>query len=780
MTTPSFSRADNTAPTPVPASDAGHDGSRIGNQMSNHKSKHARPLRAPSPALPAFGLCLSLLPLTWGASANAQQTASAKTVPPLAAARPLVLPQIVQDTLPNGMKLVLLEDHTQPALWMRLALPAGSVRDPHDKAGLASVTAQMLVKGTNGRSESQIADLIDGLGASLDASAGEDFFSISANGLSAYGDTLFGLLADVTLRPTFPTEELERTRTQTLSGVTFSLSQPATIANAALNRLIYGAHPYGNLASGTPKTLAGITQDDVKRFHDTYFAPNGATLFLVGDITPAQARAKAIAAFGDWARKDVPPTPAPPAMTTAPAAAAKPQITIIDRPGAAQTEVRIGALTSGYSDPDRIAGNLATAVLGMGQFEGRLTREIRVKRGLTYGAASYFSRNRDAGAFEISTFTKNASTGEVVRLALEEARKISTDAVPAEELRDRKTFLEGSFAVSVATPTGVLARLVPAVLYGGGPEDLTRYTGRVEAVNGTQVPAIMRGLHLNAPYVVLVGDANAIQKDLQSVGTVRVIPAASLDLQSPTLEASKTGSGAQGTGSAANSPGARGGAAAMPAELAEGKARLASTIKAHGGDALVNLKSLTFKGKGELTDPTGQLPGPIAIDALTITVSSPDKVRADLAAEFPIAFGTEGGGKAAWLTAAGVDVPASAGLNIALNPFGLLRDAYAKNYATRSLPKASGGESGYAITTPDGMTVRVYTDAATNLASRIAMTVKEGEVVILLGGYKAVQGVQLPGTLKVVQDKTTFLNLTFTSTTVNGPVDDSIFAKPKA
>lgn len=731
------------------------------------------------PALSGFGLCLSLLPLTWATPANAQQMGSAKTVPPLAAARPLVLPQIVQDTLPNGMKLVLLEDHTQPALWMRLALPAGSVRDPHDKVGLASMTAQMLVKGTTARSESQIADVVDGLGASLDASAGQDFFSVSANGLSAYGDTLFSLLADVTLRPTFPTEELERTRTQTLSGVTFSLSQPATIANAALNRLIYGAHPYGNLASGTPKTLAAITQDDVKRFHDTYFAPNQATLFLVGDITPAQARAKALAAFGDWAKKDVPPAIAPPAMMAAPTATAKPQITIIDRPGAAQTEVRIGTMTSGYSDPDRIAGNLATAVLGMGQFEGRLTREIRVKRGLTYGAASFFSRNKDAGAFEISTFTKNVSTGEVVRLALEEARKISMEAVPAEELKDRKTFLEGSFAVSVATPTGVLARLVPAVLYGGGPDDLTRYTGRVEAVNGTQVPAIMRGLHLNAPYVVLVGDAKAIQKDLQLVGTVRVIPAASVDLQSPTLEGSKAGNSGTGAGNSTNPVGASG-AAATPAELAEGKARLAATIKAHGGDALVNLKTLTFKGKGELTDPTGQLPGPIPIDSLTITMASPDKVRADLAAGFLISFGTEGGDKAAWLTAAGMDLPAQAGLGMALNPFGLLRDAYAKNYPTRSLPKASGGESGYAIMTPDGMTVRVYTDAATNLTSRIAMTVKEGEIAVLLGGYKAVQGVQLPGTLKVVQGLVTFLDLTFTNTTVNGPVDDTIFARPKA
>ena len=117
----------------------------------------------------------------------------------------------------------------------------------------------MLTKGTAGHSEAQIADTVDGLGASLDASAGEDFLSVSANGLSAYANTLFSLLADVTLNPTFPAQELERTRLQTVNSLTASLARPATIADAAMSRLVYGAHPYGNFASGTPATIAGLT-----------------------------------------------------------------------------------------------------------------------------------------------------------------------------------------------------------------------------------------------------------------------------------------------------------------------------------------------------------------------------------------------------------------------------------------------------------------------------------------------------------------------------------------
>lgn len=720
-------------------------------------------------------MAVGTLALSLSASGAKAQKPAGTTVglPPLGKERALQLPQIVQQTLPNGLKLVVLEDHKQPAVWMRLAIPAGSIRDPKDKVGLAAMTARLLNKGTTTRNETQIADTVDGLGASLGADTSDDYLTVSASGLSPYMDTLFGLLADITLHPTFPDVELNRTRTQTVSELTAALGQPGTVADLALARLVYGAHPYGNNSTGTPQTLQSLTHDDLVKFHDTYFAPNQSTLFLVGDITPAQAMAKAQTAFGGWEKKDVVAPPAPPTMPAPPADTARPQITIIDRPGAAQTEVRIGVLTNGYSDPNRITGTVATAVLGMGQFEGRLTREIRVKRGLTYGAASFFSRHKDAGEFEISTFTKNASTGEVVKLALEEARKIGVGEVPGEELQDRKTFLEGSFAVSVATPSGVLTRLVPAVLYGNGPSDLTRYAERIQAVTGSQIPEIMRGLHLNAPQVVLVGDAKAIQKDVEAIGTVRVIPSGSVDLLSPTLE----GTGDRGQGAGGNS-GA--GAKATAEEMAAGKAMLAATVKAHGGEAFLNLKSMVLKGKGELTDPTGQFPGAIPIETLTLTIAMPDKVRADLGAGIPISFGTEGGNSAEWLTVAGAEQAPPAGLGSALNPIKLLRDAYAQHYAVRPLPKSgSGSETGYVITTDKAVAVRVYVDPVTNLATRMVLPTKAAQVTVLMGSYQTAQGVKIPATLKVSQGNTTLLDLTFTDIAVNTTIDNTIFARPK-
>ncbi len=305
------------------------------------------------------------------ATPRSAQAQGASPIPPLAAPQSVRLPKITEKTLANGMRLVVLEDHRQPAVWMRLALPAGSVRDPKGKTGTAEAVAALLVKGTATRNEAQIADTVDGLGATLGADADADFITVSANGLSAYTDTLMGLLADVTVRPTFPTQETALYKTQAIGGIRSALASADTLASAALAREVYGAHPYGNFATGMAETINSLTPADLKTFHDAYFAPNVATLFVVGDLSAGDAEKKALAAFAGWSQKTVAPAPAAPIRLQG-ATGSKPRIVIIDRPGAAQTSVQIGTLSTGYNDPDRIPAQIATLVLGAGQFEGRL------------------------------------------------------------------------------------------------------------------------------------------------------------------------------------------------------------------------------------------------------------------------------------------------------------------------------------------------------------------------------------------------------------------------
>jgi zinc protease len=727
-------------------------------------------------------LCLLPLALLPGGIASAQTkgaqtsgTATTVGLPPLAPARPLNLPEIVQKELPNGLKIVLLEDHRQPAVWLRLTLPAGSIRDPNSKVGLANMTASLLDKGTTSRTEAQIADTVDGLGAALGAGAGDDTFTISTHGLSSQVDSLFELMADITLRPTFPQAELDRARTRLLSGITASLSEPGTLADLALARRIYGAHPYGNYSAGTPETVPTITRQDIVRFHDTYFAPNVATLFLAGDITPDRAVQKAQTLFGSWGRKEVPALPAPPKASAA--TGDKPQIILIDRPGSAQTEVRIGLLTSGYNTPERAIGTVATTVLGLGNFEGRLTKEIRVKRGLTYGASSYFGRNAQAGMFEITTFTKNASTGEVLKIALEEARKLQSEAVPAEELQERKDYLNGSFAVSVATPSGILNRLFYSVLYGAGPGELTTYVQRVQAVTPDQIEQIMKGLDLARPQIVLVGDARAIEDQVRSLGDITKISADAVDLLSPSLQAKETGNGPQPANQGSTE------------EVTEGKARLAATVKAHGGDAFLNVKQLEMKGSGEFSPPGQQIK--LKAKTAVLTVVRPGKARLEMNTDFgDIILAVPGAGMAGWVSALGnvQDLPPGGGF-IASDPTELLRSAMQDNRVVRALPAK---ENGKAVTAPDGKALRgfsitdnkgqvssVYVDAGTSLIRRIVVKGKQGNLIFLLSDYHNADGVQLPGSLQILGGETPIANMTFSSFQVNKPVDDALFARPK-
>ena len=716
-----------------------------------------RTLRAAAQVLAAAPALLTV-PLY---AAHAQAPGQTNGLPPLRAAQPLRLPTVVQKELPNGLKLVILEDHRQPAVWIRLAIGAGSSRDPGDRTGLAQMVAGMLDKGTTTRTETQIADTVDGLGAALGASADEDYLTVAASGLSSYTDNLFDLVADITLHPVFPAQELERARTLTLSGIVSSLGQPATLADAAIHRRVYGSYPYGNFAAGTPASVKAITQQDLTRFHSQLFVPNNATLFLVGDVTADQALAGARARFGSWQRGTPPAPPAPPKAGAGGAPGA--QITIVDRPGAEQTEVRIGLLTPGYSDPMRPLGRVASAVLGLGQFEGRLTKEIRVKRGLTYGAASSFDRKANAGIFEISTFTKNVSTGEVVKIALDEARRLQQEATPTTELQERKEFLNGSFAVSVATTPGVVGRLVRAVLYGAGPDDLSRTIPETEAVTSEQIAQYMRSLPLDRPQVVLVGDAAVIEPQVKALGTVTVIPAGSLDLQSPTLM------GQAAPADAAPAPGAQ----------ADGKSRLAAAVAALGGDAFLNLKTVTLTGSGELSPPGQNMQLPIA--SATLTFAPPGRSRFELSTGFgDVIFGSDGTGKA-WLSALGNIQDAPSGFS---DPTELIRRASQQSYEVTTLPdlkdEAGGMLQGIAVKDDKNKTTRVYFDSQTHLPRRIMTQPGEGGLEITLGDYHAAENVKLPGTLKVTQAGKSLVSLKFTAWSINKPVDAKLFARPKA
>ncbi len=692
----------------------------------------------------------------------------ADIIPPLSRAKPVVLPPVVERTLPNGLRIVLLEDHLQPSLSVRLAIPAGATRDPQDKVGLADATAALLDQGTMNRTEDKIADTIDGLGASLSASADSDYLFVSASGLANYADTLFDLMADITLRPTFPAAEWERHRTRTLSGITADLADPSSVASSVLARRVFGAHPYGNYESGTPETLARITPADLKTFHDTYFVPNGAVLFLVGDIKPAQAEALAKKYFGAWQKKDAPTAPAAPTQ----AARAKNRVTIIDRSGSEQTEIRIGTLVGPYADPDRTVVNVANAILGGGGFEGRLVKEIRVKRGLTYGANSSFSRQKDGGIFTISTFTKPATTGEAVQIALDETMKLAKEGPTTVELGERKTYLTGSFAVGVATAQGVLGRVVPAILYGRGVGEIGEYVGKVEAVTPDSArDALKRAVPGTGLEIVLVGDAKAIQSQVEKFGDVTVIASEDLDLNAPDLRKAKIDTSAPfGENDAARAAGAK---------------LLADTIAAHGGDAFVNVKTLKITGTGEFSTPPQAGGLTIPLDSFTLTTASGGRSR--LAASSGLGdllFVARGEGKGGFAVFAGQTQELPAERTGTVEPTGILRAAVQKNYpaaAVSTSDKTADGKSlvAYEVRSDKGDVTRVFVESDTKRVRKLVTKGVGTTATVFLDGYgQPVKDILLPGTVRVQQNDADVFKLTFTKIEVDTPVADVLFEKP--
>jgi zinc protease len=445
--------------------------------------------------------------------------------------RELRFPPFEQRTLPNGLRLVAIERHDEPEVSLRLMLPAGKLYEPAAKAGLASATAALLTQGTAGRSAQQIAAAIDGVGGSLNAGSGADFAYVSAAATSDQLDLALELLADVVLRPSFPAPEIERWRRKSLSRLELQRANPAYLAEIAFQRLVYGAYPYGIPASGTPESVRGLTRDDLAAFHRSHYLPNGAILAVVGDFRPDQALAGVERAFGGWAKGAA---PRPPALELP--AYPRQRVLVVDKPDAVQTQIRVGQAALAYTDPDFFTAAVYGTVLG-GSSSGRLFKEIRIKRGLAYGAYAGFAEQLVSGSFAARTSTKTASTVEALRLTLDEIAGLGKAPVPAVELDEAKTYLNGAFPLEIESADDVAERVLTTLGHGLGRDFLDTYRDHIAAVTAAAIQHFAAArIHPERSVVVLVGNAAAFGPELaKQLGPYETIPAAELDPLAPDL-----------------------------------------------------------------------------------------------------------------------------------------------------------------------------------------------------------------------------------------------------
>jgi zinc protease len=456
------------------------------------------------------------------------------TPPPPASPRSGTFPKPVEETLPNGLRVIVVERRETPLVSAQLLIKNGGEVDPPELAGLADMTANLLTKGTQTRDATKIAQEVESLGASLDSGARWDSSFAMVSGMSSKMPQAMEILADVVRRPTFKSEEVERLRQQYLDNVTLALGDPGTIARMVAARVVFGDSPYGHPVSGTQESLTRITAADITKMHSRYYRPDNAILVIGGDIGGKDGIALATKYFGDWQK---PTTPMPSLSAAMDAAGSKTgRVVVIDKPDAGQAAVFLARTGINRKDPDYFRGVVSNSVLS--GYSGRLNQEIRIKRGLSYGAGSQLDTRRDVGPFVASAQTKNESGAQVADLLLGEISRLSS-APPADvELMPRKAVVIGNFSRNLETANGLVAQVGSLALYGLGLDEINRYINNVQAVGTADIQKFASAkLDAKSSNIIIVGNAKAFLPELQKkYQNVEVIPVTELDLNTALLK----------------------------------------------------------------------------------------------------------------------------------------------------------------------------------------------------------------------------------------------------
>ena len=477
-----------------------------------------------------------VLALSTAAPADAQRGAASRALdwpreapPPPLLERPVVFPEYEIRTLDNGLRVVYVGHHEQPAVTVRLLVAVGAANDPPGEPGVAAMTARLLDQGTTTRPAQEIARIVDYVGGALDVGAGSDLSFVNVIVLRDDFDLALEILSDVTRRPAFTRDEIERQRQQVLSAMQVSYDDPAYLADIVFNRLVYGFHPYGVPPNGTPESVRAMTRSDLAAFHRAHFLPNNAVLAIVGDVDAAEAFAGAERALGDW------PTGALPRATVAEAPPPTRRLVVIDRPGAVQTAVRAGHVALPRAHRDYLPLDVAVKILG-GEGGNRLGTVLRTERSLTYAASADVAARRTAGDVMATTDTRSAATADALRLTVDEIARLRREPVRELELRGAQAYLAGNFPIALETPNAIAAQVLEAILYGLDLEDLERYPERINAVTVRDIQRVAQEwLRPASLSIVLVGDAATFVDDLPRVGfdRIEVVPLAEFDLLSP-------------------------------------------------------------------------------------------------------------------------------------------------------------------------------------------------------------------------------------------------------
>ncbi len=471
--------------------------------------------------------------------------AKAQEQPPAPSApRTVTIPAIQNSELPNGLKIAVVERKNVPLVTVSLLLNNAGANF-EEKDGLANTTASLLTKGTKTRTATQIAEEIEFLGGDIGARANWNSTVVNINVTSDKLEQAIAIMSDVVLNPTFAPKEIELFKTQTNDELNVSLKQPGSLASFVASRYTFSEHN----AIGTPESLKSITPADITKFYRESYKPESAVLIFAGDISSEKANALAIKFFGTWKKtsqklvKEVPQIPDDSkGMIIISNLPIIQRILVIDLPNSGQAAVTYAKkLTEGRvicSESNKCGtgenyypSTVTNTILG-GGYSARLNSEIRIKRGLSYGASSNLASRSNQTNLLARAQTKNVSAAEVAELVAAEIGKLGSTNVETTELTPRQLTLTGAFGNSLETTDGLAAKLVELYTFGLSADELNSYMTSVRNVSAEQVKKFASA-NLNGGDIIIVGDAKTFMNDLKKrfpTQKIEIIAASDLDL----------------------------------------------------------------------------------------------------------------------------------------------------------------------------------------------------------------------------------------------------------
>jgi zinc protease len=390
-----------------------------------------------------------------------------------------------ETTLPNGLKILFLEDQTLPSIALSLLVKTGSAQDPEGQSGLSNLVTELLDQGNKKRDAMGIADDLARLGAQFDAAANYDYSTLSLTGLSFSANEVLVQFYDLATGPTFPNEEIERVKKQVIARLERGLDNPSYVADLATLRAVYPAHPYGRTLLGAKKDVSSLSKKSVIQHYLRYYRPNNAILSVVGKFDDAYAR-KVEATFSNWTHRDIPTSDIPVPVETAGV-----RLRVVDKPGLTQAQIRFAGLGIERKDESFLALRVANTILG-GAFTSRLNDKVRKELGLTYGISSSFDPRLQRGPFEIETFTKVDSIKQVVDETLAIYRSFIEKGVTAEEVDRAKGYLRGVFPQAIQTSERLALNLMTLRLYGLPDRYLTHYIYDLDRLSVSEINRAIR------------------------------------------------------------------------------------------------------------------------------------------------------------------------------------------------------------------------------------------------------------------------------------------------